>query len=178
MATQALTWMNSLYASGSHTGADGTDPSAMIEDRSDAAHSGRTAKTQRGPSSTTIFLVIGVLGAGSFFAVAVGWPDQGTRLLAALIASSAWLYLWAAFDGRGTGASLLSLASALGAWGLAFKGVSGGAGWIVAGFALHILWGVIHLLPTTRLNHARAFARGWLAFHMPLAAVATWLFLH
>ena len=178
MATQALTWMNALYANGSHTGADDTDPSAMLEDHRGAAHGGRTAKTQRGPSSTTIFLVIGVLGTGSLHAVAAGRQDQGTRLLAALIASSAWLYLWAAFDGRGTGASLLSLASAMGAWGLALKGVSGGPGWIVVGFALHILWGVIHLLPTSRRNHARAFARGWLAFHTPLAAVATWLFLH
>ena len=88
MATQELTWRNSMYASGSHTGADGANPSVPLEASSDAAPDGGRAETRRGPSSTTIFLVIGVLGASALLAVAAtwatlwplgSWPPSSTR---------------------------------------------------------------------------------------------------
>lgn len=114
-------------------------------------------------------ITLGFLGAGLFFPAIHLWPDAGFRLLAALVATPAWIYFWMAFESDSTIKTFLSIALAVGAWVLALWSLTGGLGILVAGFVLHSAWGGIRLSAGPGRNPDYNVLVAWVAFNVSLA---------
>lgn len=111
---------------------------------------------------------VGLLVAVSFLSAATLWPAHGDRLLAALVAGSAWLCVLRAFEAGRLAGALLNLAVAAAVWAAALQGASGAVGWLVAGFLLNGVWGGAQIA-RVKGKEGDVLA-GWIACHVALGA--------
>ena len=126
---------------------------------------------------TLLPVAIGILAAGVVLLARPLLPDQGVRLLAALIGTSGWLYIFLAFDNPGPIRSVLTLAAAVAVFGMSLAGVEGSAAWLTAGFATHALWGALHVKSSSGWSRGAAYAKGWTAFNSVLALAVIFVIL-
>ncbi len=131
--------------------------------------SGALAALKAMTPGTLLPVAIGILAAGAVLLVRPLLPDQGIRLLAALIGTSGWIYVFLAFDNPGPVRSVLTLAAAAAVFSMSLVGVEGSAAWLAAGFATHALWGALHVNSAGAWSRGAEYAKGWTAFNSALA---------
>lgn len=97
---------------------------------------------------------------------------SGPRLLAAWIATSAWLYVGIAVLASAWRQTLLAGGAALGSFALAHLALGFSVEWIAAGLLLHGLFGLVWMLSTNG-KRSQLPALAWSIFHLGLALLVT-----